>query len=369
MDILKHIFGGQVASHWFKNTYEGSVSQYLAGIDRLNCQPVETKDWPILETPELVTHTAWIGRRDAVRVLVLISGTHGVEGYCGSAVQSCILEEFSQDRIKLELQQAVLMIHALNPWGMKWARRCDQEGIDLNRNFIDFGKKPESHPLFQEFAAALACENKTERDQRLHALLATMGQTEFDIMVSGGQYLIDWAPFYGGQGPAFANPVMDEIIQDWGLEGRQTVVVDLHSGLGPWAYGEVISDHPIESSGSEFASRLFGQALAETARGESFSVPKEGLLDYRWHQLMNDSGCFVTLEFGTYSKERLFQVLCDEHGFWKDFKEVDANDSSYLKRRSAMLHHFCPDDLLWQQAVLFKGWQVVSQVLEYHRES
>ncbi|MFX8000695.1 DUF2817 domain-containing protein, partial [Acinetobacter baumannii] len=35
----------------------------------------------------LATDTAWLGREDARRVLVLISGTHGVEGFGGSGIQ------------------------------------------------------------------------------------------------------------------------------------------------------------------------------------------------------------------------------------------------------------------------------------------
>ena len=36
---------------------------------------------------ELAIDLAWLGPHDARRVLVLISGTHGVEGYQGSAAQ------------------------------------------------------------------------------------------------------------------------------------------------------------------------------------------------------------------------------------------------------------------------------------------
>ena len=32
----------------------------------------------------LATDCAWLGPRNAKRVLVLISGTHGVEGFCGA---------------------------------------------------------------------------------------------------------------------------------------------------------------------------------------------------------------------------------------------------------------------------------------------
>ena len=36
---------------------------------------------------EVATDVAWIGPADAAGVLVLVSGTHGVEGHCGSGAQ------------------------------------------------------------------------------------------------------------------------------------------------------------------------------------------------------------------------------------------------------------------------------------------
>ena len=36
---------------------------------------------------DLATDVAWFGPREAASVLVLISGTHGVEGFCGSGAQ------------------------------------------------------------------------------------------------------------------------------------------------------------------------------------------------------------------------------------------------------------------------------------------
>src|SRR4029077_18585216 len=35
---------------------------------------------------ELVTDTAWLGPERPVRLLIVMSGTHGVEGFCGSGI-------------------------------------------------------------------------------------------------------------------------------------------------------------------------------------------------------------------------------------------------------------------------------------------
>jgi hypothetical protein len=63
----------------------------------------------------LTTDVAWFGPRSAERVLVMISATHGVEGFCGSGAQVDWLKRGEAGRLPSSL--GVLMIHAINPHG------------------------------------------------------------------------------------------------------------------------------------------------------------------------------------------------------------------------------------------------------------
>ena len=47
----------------------------------------------------LTTDVAWLGPEDAGRVLVLVSATHGVEGFCGSGVQVDWLVDGAAERL------------------------------------------------------------------------------------------------------------------------------------------------------------------------------------------------------------------------------------------------------------------------------
>lgn len=310
----------------------------------------------------LGTDIAYLGANDAETVLVLISGTHGVEGYCGSAIQRFLLEQLGS--MVLPANLGILMVHSLNPWGMHWARRCDEAGIDLNRNFIDFAH-PE--PLPPEYDAVLSTLLKSkDRYQEMQIQSEKWGQAEFDRIFSGGQYVYPWAPFYGGQGPAHGRKVIEQVIADYRLAERHTLVIDLHTGLGPWSFGELISDHPADSAGNAQAKKYFGAAIANAHEGASFSVPKSGLMDYCFHQLMQQQGFFLTLEFGSYGTADLFEVLLSEHEFWKESPPASMQSAEYQGHRQRMIEHFCPDDVLWQQAVLFKAWQVFSRCIDMH---
>ncbi len=59
----------------------------------------------------LFLDTATIGDREAKKALLLISATHGVEGYFGSGVQTGLLRE----GLAAPKNTKIVMLHALNP--------------------------------------------------------------------------------------------------------------------------------------------------------------------------------------------------------------------------------------------------------------
>ena len=353
------------AKKYFTSDYHQSRNQFLQRVNGSD----QTKSWQLdIEFgKDLFVDSLWLGPTNATKVLVFISATHGVEGYCGSACQSFLLDQLNTVGALMPEDLAILFVHSLNPWGMYWARRCDQTGIDLNRNFIDFNALPGTSDRVLEWLSILETVDEKQRLLAIECFRAKLGQRKFEAVISEGQYHTQWAPFFGGQQPSFANRTINKIINHYQLKGKELVVIDIHSGLGPYGFGELISDHPLDSAGSRFAEKLFGDAIAATAKGESFSAPKKGLMDYRWHQLMSELGCYITLEFGTYNTDKLFLTLLNEHRYWASHDKIAMNDKGYLEHRKAMLQQFCPDDQLWQQAVLFKVWQVAARVINYYQ--
>ena len=101
----------------------------------------------------LSTDIAWLGPSDAERVLVTISATHGVEGFCGSGAQVGWLE--SGLYREQPAGTAHLMIHAINPHGFAWLRRVTEDNVDLNRNFVDHDATYPENPGYEALASTL----------------------------------------------------------------------------------------------------------------------------------------------------------------------------------------------------------------------
>ena len=87
----------------------------------------------------LYTDVAFMGPKHANRILMLVSGTHGIEGFAGSGIQAGLLREGIASH--LDTDMAVVMVHAINPYGMAYLRRVNEDNVDLNRNFVDLFHK------------------------------------------------------------------------------------------------------------------------------------------------------------------------------------------------------------------------------------
>lgn len=296
------------------------------------------------------------------QVLVIISGTHGVEGLSGSAVQADLLPELAS-ALQANADLGVVLIHALNPWGVAWLRRCDHEGIDLNRNFVDFLEPLPELENYSQINQACSVLDK----QGYEGLKASFTADDFDEFIATltrGQYQDKAGLFFGGHAPSWSRNVLNQITQNVFIQQAERLsVIDVHTGLGPYGYGEVINDHTPNTKGFEWAKRLYGDNAYSALLGESSSAPKLGLLDFYWHDIMQERGCFITLEFGTYPVEQLISNLWFEQSYQINLSD---NEIRSVEEKSvvAMKNFFYPFETSWQQQVLFRSRQVVNLALK-----
>jgi len=346
----------------FPDCYAAARQHWLALLSGLPL-PVGQRTFPYSDAgPEgepLFTDSVWIGPEDAEHVVVLIGGTHGIEGYAGSAIQIDHLLMLAEGHIGLPERTALLVIHALTPWGYAWRRRCDADGVDLNRNFVDFSAPLPVNAGYTELRAALFLDDAEQRQKLFADFEHRHGRIAFEKAVSAGQYHDPKGACYGGSRPSHGRRVIEQLIESYALRQRDLAVIDLHTGLGAYGYGEVICDHEPDSAGTQTAQRLYGDSVTLPLLGTSSSVPKTGLLDYAWHKIMNARSCYITLEFGSYSTDRLFEVLRRDHQLWAEPAPIELR----RQHSRAMLQHFCPADRAWREMVLFRGRQVIAQAL------
>jgi hypothetical protein len=227
----------------------------------------------------LSVDVAQLGAHSPKSLLILISGTHGVEGFCGSGCQVGYLA----DRVfeALPADARVLLVHALNPFGFAWFRRVNEDNVDLNRNFQDFNKSLPSSAGYESFHEYLVPQEwegdqRAEADAALQKYIMTNGMKTFQAELTKGQYTRPNGLFYGGREASWSNRVLREILTEKVPETvKRLAVLDIHTGLGKPGFGEPIYVGPT-SEGYEIAKKWYGEEVKSTMQGTSVSAAITG---------------------------------------------------------------------------------------------
>lgn len=314
----------------------------------------------------LACDVAWIGPPAARRVLALQSATHGVEGFAGSA---CILDLMRAGGARdLPDGTALLLIHAINPYGFAWIRRVTEEGVDLNRNFVDFTKPLPENPGHDELAdafvpRAIAGPEFEAAEARIAAYRARVGETQFRVARSSGQYRHPHSFFYGGAGPTWARRTLEQLIDDHDLAARAEVgVIDYHTGLGSFGFGDPLCSQQAGPAAMARMHRWWGESFAEALTGTSGAVVPQGLNEHGWMAKLGDRVSFIALEYGTYSPDRGRKALREDH--WLHARgRPDWDDAQTRRIKTQLLRHFYPDADDWREMVLFRSRQFIRRAL------
>ncbi len=314
----------------------------------------------------LSTDVAWLGQHDAAKLVVTISSTHGVEGYCGSGFQVDWLA--SVGAYGLPPDTAALFVHAINPYGFAWTRRVTEEGNDLNRNYVEHGKPYPVNEGYLEIADLLVPADFSKpgieaADAKLAAYRKKVGDVAYFRAVSGGQYSHPDGMFFGGGGPCWSNRTLHAITDKF-LKGRADVaVIDFHTGLGPYGYGEPITHYDIDTPASRRVRAFWGESVTESKRGQTASQARDGLGHYGLNRVLLEPETrltMCTLEFGTFDRESGQKAFRADHWLHK-YGDPLGNEAGPV--RTAMRRQFYPETDDWKEAVLFRGHQVVRQAI------
>lgn len=298
--------------------------------------------------------------------VLVVSGTHGVEGFCGSALQRHWLATRSDERPD---DVRIVMLHAINPFGFAWVRRVNEDNVDLNRNFVEpyvTGEgQPPTNPAYDELADLLVPSSWTpaEQERTTTALLQVATERGFGYLqaaVSGGQYSHPLGLFYGGAGPVWSHHTLRSILADVVAGSPRTTIIDLHTGLGPWGHGELIVHDSAGSPGYERAGARWGEVRSMTD-GESVSAALSGdwLAAVEW-MLPATEVTSAALEFGTVDTVTVLQALRADawlHG------HGDPLGPHADEVRAQVRAAFADDDPAWIRPVRQRFEDVFAQAL------
>ena len=301
---------------FFPSTYSEARGNFLAACADLGL-PLERHVHPLRgrEGEELAVDVARFGPPDAGRVLFTMSATHGVEGFCGSGVQTGALRTGLYGGLPNGV--AVVLIHAINPYGFSWLRRVTHENVDLNRNHVDHARPYPSNPGYEALKDALCPaawtgETRAAARAALGAWAGRHGAAALRRAVSGGQYSHPEGLFFGGNAPTWSARTLAAVVSRHAAAAGHVGFVDYHTGIGAYGQCELISEHaPGDPGHARLAAWLDPRRVTSPRDGSSASAPHTGgnglcMVAAAPHAALTA----VTADFGTAPEEQVLEALC-----------------------------------------------------------
>ena len=308
----------------------------------------------------LTIDVAMVGDAQPRSSAVVSSGLHGVEGFFGSAVQLAWLQVVADGHTAIPARSAVVLVHAVNPFGFAWRRRTNEDNVDLNRNFLRAGESyagaPARYGEIDRFLNPLTPPSRLEPFPLKAAWHAwRLGMAAFVDAVAVGQYEYPAGLFFGGRGPTESARVVQRQFWTWARTARAVVHVDLHSGLGR-ARGCQLLVEPVDTP-------HLGWYRTEFGADDVVSVADEGVYLARgvmgaW--LSRDAGDrryrFMCAEFGTYALLRVLGALRVEN---RAHHHGDPGHPASERAKRDLVECFCPASPTWRRAVVQRGVEII----------
>ena len=349
----------------FPGGYRSSREAFLArcraadAVVHSHLHPQRGSDGPVV-----ATDVASFGRREARRVLIVVSGTHGVEGLCGAGVQLGLLDRNLPGVLGDDVR--LVLVHALNPHGFLGLHRTNEDNVDLNRNFVAHDGDYPDDSDYAEVHSLLVPEDwdgpaRAAADASLERYVAQHGGRALQAAVSRGQYTHADGLFYGGRAQVWSNGLWRALLRSHCGSASHVAVVDLHSGLGARGACELISGALAGTAELGAAHQYFGDGLVFPGL-DSTAPSGSGYMGLSLvEELPQARSALVVAEFGTEPFDRVFAALRADN--WLLARGADAKPSLRSDVRAAMEAAFVGRDADWQDAVLERGVEICRRVV------
>ncbi|WP_313301661.1 M14 family metallopeptidase [Diaphorobacter sp.] len=312
----------------------------------------------------LSADVAVFGRSDAPRRLLIMSATHGLEGYAGSAAQVAWMK--SGDVATLAHDVAVVMVHAVNPWGFSELSRTTENNVDLNRNFIDFSAPLPDNPAYADLHPRLLGNEWTTASQAaaqkaMDDFAAEHGQDALFDCLACGQYSHPEGLNYGGTQREWSNELLERIVKEHLQGAQKTALIDWHTGIGEYGEPFFLCFNPEGGKEHAQAVRWWGEKRIQGQQPHGRKRPQyKGLLFYGVQQFLGDTPmCGAVIEFGTrgWHMRRLLRL-----DLWLKFK-ADRDSDRYAMHKADLLDAFCPVDEIWRNSTIRHSLEITRQAV------
>jgi hypothetical protein len=357
------------ACHVFSLEYESARDKFRNAVQHLE-DSIDIESFRLPVVDDLTIDIAILkGTKEGV--IVHSSGTHGVEGYAGSAIQLAVLQ-LLQEQPLME-RPTMVLVHAINPYGMKHYRRTNENNVDLNRNAIaNFDKfLKERHPniasydTFREFVSPNRAPTVWEATLGwwVGAIpkLLRHGFTSLKQVLVAGQYHHPAGFSYGGVERQPSIEITTNFMQEHGFLKGEVIWIDVHTGLGKFGKDTLMLEDTTETEAS--LQRMFPTAehivtpnVQDKKAMVGYGLTRGIVMSFLREQ--NPSGMYLIQEFGTLPGILVGRSLILEN-------MVHHYGTDKTMGRQWLQSAFYPQSTEWRASIVTRGVALLLQAIDY----
>lgn len=324
-------------SFYFKETYEESRALLLNNIQDLKPQIAGLQHHalkiPSTTSEDLFTDVLYLPPPTAHkdRLLILVSGTHGMEAFVGSALQNLYLKKHFMDTRNQGF--GLLIVHAINPHGFKHRRRVSENNVDLNRNFdTDTDLFQLKNDGYQKVRDLLNPDEpvKSGSWDRLKFYFRcgiAVAQHSIDSLrraVLKGQYEVPKGIYYGGNKFEPQKELLQKELLQFSQGYKKILLIDIHTGYGQRGKLHLFADRS-PALDADYLKKIFSPYDLDYGQKTDFYEVTGGLVVYAAKLFQNQARyAGMVFEFGTLDSQ----------------KNLGSLDSLYrMVRENQLAHH------------------------------
>jgi hypothetical protein len=357
-------------------TYESSRERFRASAASISTRWAgrHTLSHPLPDNSDLTIDVLSAdATREKQKLLIITTGLHGIEGYVGAAVLQLFIEEFLP---RLDPQTTgLLLVHPINPYGMKYRTRVNKNSVDLNRNFEDdLSALKDLNPHYESLAPLLnpARPLKNPLYEKLVFLWNVLkamprGTSLIRETALMGQYRVKDGMYFGGFEPQEETKFIQQIVLNSMSDYDQIIFLDIHTGYGP-RWQMTLCNPPSEKMTAQETTARFGVPRVVGVNPEEFYTIHGDMVEYfrkRVQEKHPEKKMYAAaFEFGTYGDSLLESIHSLQTTVFENclrWHGGSASTREWMKREYDEL--FVPSDPQWLKKAESDARQALEGIL------
>lgn len=306
----------------------------------------------------LTIDVARFGSEHSDKLLLINTGTHGLEAYFGSAA---ILDGLKLGLFEPLFNEAmVVLIHGFNPWGFDRLSRATENNVDMNRNFMNWNEPLPDNPAYRNLHPVACPEDWSsqalaENQKKIFAWIEENGMQTFLGALSAGQYIEPKGVIYGGRQPEWPQKALKQILAEHCSEAKKVAMIDWHTGHGdPGDSFFMCFNHPGDG--------LFERCVDWWGHEEIIGKQEDGyqgeerpdytgLVFYGVSTLLSHADVAgAVVEIGTKQAGEIIDAICLDRAL--KFANHSLSEDEISDMKAHLLDAFCPSDREWRISAL-----------------